>query len=226
MLDSLNARPVNSSVRCLLARRKVINRQTLKRLILAALVITAFTASSDRICGQGDLRYLPDTLSVEDPRMQTYYEIDGQLLSLFSVSGRRSLSQGKVGSISIYHVILLYPEEPTTAVAWNGKGEGAVWAHFVRWIIQRGSAPDDEAREIKSLELKFDVAEKSLTIGTEKFYLSSGNIFIVRLHEGWFPLVTQFPARFTKSGEGEQVLKFMKSLSKTQELLPELDQFR
>jgi hypothetical protein len=73
------------------------------------------------------------------------------------------------------------------------------------------------------LEIRYDALERVVIVGSQRFLLSKGNMFIIRLNEDWLPEVEQVAARFDKRAEDEEVLKFFKHVLREDERIQKLE---
>ncbi len=194
--------------------------RNVKGLLLISTLIIAFTPTLSCAFWQDDWQYTPDAILASGSQIHAFKDVRGQL---FSANGYRRISRAKLEEISLYHAIIFYPKAPVIGGGGESKNEGPISKEILSWIIQKNPPNDYKNKEEKTLELKFHELEKNLTVGSETFALSNGNIFIILLNENWLPTVTQIPASFHKRAEDKGVLEFIKSVLKEDNAIQELE---
>jgi hypothetical protein len=174
-------------------------------------------------CGvlfQDNWQFRPGALMASDSQMSIFKDAPGQLLS---VNGFRRISAAKLEEVSIYHAIIFHPTVPMSGSGGSTSNDGPLSIEKVTWRIQKNPPHDYKDTTQKMLEIRYDALERVVIVGSQRFLLSEGNMFIIRLNEDWLPEVEQVAATFDKRADDEEVLKFFKHVLREDERIQKLE---
>ncbi|MEW6131386.1 MAG: hypothetical protein AB1757_30435 [Acidobacteriota bacterium] len=144
-----------------------------------------------------------------DSRMHSLKGANGLLLT---IGGRRA-SESKFVDVSIYHVLIFYPEASLT-----GSGGGGGWSdeplstNVIIWSLHKEPAVNDQNMSEKRLELKYNAIDKTLSVGSREFSLNQGNLFIIQMNDDWAPIVRQGDTFIDEQMDDQKVLDYFKSV--------------
>lgn len=111
----------------------------------------------------------------------------GQPVSFLSVGGPRwvSWSEQKQHEAA-YHVLLLQPSASVSDKGWSTGNDGRRHTATKSWLVETGSGVLETR-----FEGRYDALWRTVGIGGQRYSLSDGNVFVVRLGGGAQPVVTQ-----------------------------------
>lgn len=170
---------------------------------------------------QDDWQYKPGVVVPSGDLTNTFKNASGQLLT---IDGQRRVSTSKLEEVSVYHAIIFYPEGAVVVGKGGGfSNSGPISTEELTWKIQGDPrAAREDVRE-KRLELKYHALDNTVSVGSEIFSLTGGNLFVIRLDENWLPVVTQLREHFTEQAEKGRVLQSFKSAAREDESVQRLE---
>jgi hypothetical protein len=151
---------------------------------------------------QDDWQYTPGILVVSGSRLSNL-EPKG---SLISVHGSRRISRAQLkDGFSIYHVLVFAPESPCGRSSTFNKGPQSIETPI--WRCGK-SEP-----EFLPLNITYHALDATVTINSESFNLSRGNLFVVHFDNVWKGSTVQLTRSVNRLAEPEKVLHaFRKAL--------------
>ena len=170
------------------------------------IVIVLLLAPSLAQPAQDDWQFTPGILVTAGSRLNNL-QPNG---SLVSVQGSRRISRAKLkDGFSIYHVLLFAPESPCGGSSTFNDGpqstETPVW-----------KCGKDQP-EFHPLKITYHALNNTLTVNSDSFNLSRGNLFIVRIDNNWKSSTVQLARFLNRWSEPNKVLQsFRKSLPNDQ----------
>jgi len=126
--------------------------------------------------------------------------------SLISVEGSRRISQAKLkDGFSIYHVLVFAPESPCGGSSTLNNGPQSIETPV--WKCGK-SEP-----EFQPLKVTYHALKATVTINSESFDLSRGNLFVIRFDNDWKGSAVQLTRSLGRWAEPDKVLHaFRKAL--------------
>jgi hypothetical protein len=153
-------------------------------------------------------------------RMRGFQNSRGLLIGL--LGQRKATSPAEPLVVSIYHAIVLYPAGGVTGGAGGRNwSDDPVSRNGVSWTLPNsaGSSSDNTSR--RELEIEHNAIDETVRIDGKTYYLSQGNLFIIRMGEDWKPAVTQLNERLSESASEQDVLDRFKSITRGNDGLQE-----
>jgi hypothetical protein len=129
---------------------------------------------------------------------------------VLSIGGERWVSKRRLEEASAYHALVIPPRVELRRDGSVSKSDGVSHTETLKWLCPRSLAGDNQAEEIKSLTLTYHAVTQKVTIGSDTYSLAEGNLFVVRLDDGWRPHVTQLGTMLSKAVEIHEVLESFK----------------
>ena len=129
---------------------------------------------------------------------------------VLSVGGERWVSSRSLEEASAYHALVIPPRVELRRDGSVSTSDGVSHTETLKWLSPTGLAGDNQTEELKSLTLTYHAVSQRVTIGSDTYSLAEGNLFVVRLDDGWRPHVTQVGAILSKAVEIHEVLEFFK----------------
>jgi hypothetical protein len=169
---------------------------------------------------QDEWQFKPGVIMASGDQGSAFKDVSGKLLT---VNGYRRVSPAKLDEVSVYHAIIFYPEAPIIGGGGGFSNSGPLSTEEITWKLQKNPPDDYKDTEEKKLEIKYHALDRIVSIGSETFSLSEGNLFIVRLDESWLPAAVQIKAHFSERAEKEKVLEFFKSVLRNDEAIQKLE---
>ena len=148
--------------------------------------------------------------------------LNGAPVTLLTIKGSRLVSKTKVEPVSVYHALIFHPKSHVISVGGGFSNDGPLSLATVNWTIQLNPPDDYKNTDKKELEIRHNVVAKTVTVGSERFGLSNGNLFIIRLNDDWLPASTQIRAQLTGPAERKEVLESFKSALPGDEVIQKL----
>ncbi|MFN2510563.1 MAG: hypothetical protein ABR568_03860 [Pyrinomonadaceae bacterium] len=149
--------------------------------------------------------------------------LKGGAVTMLTVKGSRRVSKGRLTAMSVYHALIFHPESRVISVGGGFSNEGPLSTATVTWTVQRNPPDDYKNTEEKELKIRLHVLDKTVSVGSEMFPLSKGNLFVIRLNQIWLPASTQIRADLGEPAERQKVLDSFKSASPGDELIQKLE---
>lgn len=128
---------------------------------------------------------------------------------LLSVDGERWVSSDRREKATAYHALVILPEGELREDSNTSTSDGVTHTDTLKWLRLRAQGDSYQA-EAKSLTIVYHALTQKISVGSDTYRLSKGNIFVVRLDEEWRPTVTQFEATLDKADESDEVVEFFK----------------
>jgi hypothetical protein len=169
---------------------------------------------------QDGWKFKPGMVMVSGDQSSVFKDVRGQMLS---VNGYRRVSPAKLDEVSVYHAIIFYPEAPIIGGGGGFSNSGPISTEVITWKIQKNPPDDYKDTEEKKLEIKYHALERNVSVGSDTFSLSEGNLFIIRLNGGWHPAAVQIKAHFNERAEKEKALEFFKSALRDDQAIQRLE---
>lgn len=145
---------------------------------------------------------------------------------LLTVHGYRRVSDAELSEISVYHILIFVPAAPVIGGKSScSQSNSPVASVTETWIIQNNPSDYENTYE-KSLEIKSHGLDKTISIGSETFMLSKGNLFIVRMEWNWKPTAVQVPRQLNKRAKAQEVLDFLKTVLQEDSSIQELELYQ
>lgn len=154
-------------------------------------------------------------------RMRGFQNTRALLLGL--LGQRKATPDAKPEAVSIYHAIILYPAGTVTGGAGGRNwSDDPVSRNGVTWTLT-SSASSSSQREF---EIEHNAINETVRIGDHAYYLSQGNLFIIRISEDWHSTVIQLNETLTTDTSEQGVLERFKSITKGDVSLQELQLYK
>jgi len=155
------------------------------------------------------------------PNSSRTHTHNGTPIRVLSVMGKRWKSWGVLKDATAYCAFVLLP----TASACNN-GHQTISNRFShvdtwRWLVRNSEEEGKQYQEVQ-LEAIYDAVRRTLTIGYRTYFLTNGNLFVIRFDEGGKPIVTQLDATINENAENELVFETFKSLLRRDEIAQKL----
>src|SRR5687768_11064006 len=203
--------------------RDMWNSKTVKipcnkfRFILTIFILLCSIHVVRNIWGQDQSWQLtPGVLITSGSRTHRAKNPEGTILS---VDGAR-LTNGKPENVSIYHAIIFSPEAIGSRTSQLNVGPISI-----ETLVWREKSTGSKKTDSSVLEIKYNAIEKSVTIGSQSFTLSEGNLFVIWLDEMLIPATTQAHAHLTERAEIKKVLSFFKAAFPDDKVIEKLEPF-
>jgi len=158
-------------------------------------------------------------------RMRGFEGNRGLLIGL--LGRRKTIPTAQATAVSIYHALVFYPGGAVT-----GGGSGTNWSddpvsiQGVTWTLPNEAGSFSENASQRELEIKHNAIDETVTIRGETYYLSRGNIFIIRMRKDWTPDVTQLNDRLDQDASEQSVLVRFKSIMRSDVSIQGLELYR
>src|SRR5918911_1110527 len=169
---------------------------------------------------QDEWQFKPGVIMASGDQMHVLKNVDGQLLT---VNGYRRISKAKLADVSVYHALVFYPKSTIIGGGGSISNDGPLSTETITWKLQKNTPNDYKNTEEKSLEIKYHALDRTVSIGSETFSISNGNLFVIRLNGSWIPTITQIPAHFDERAEEQGVLDFFKSVLREDDSIQKLE---
>ncbi len=162
------------------------------------LVPVLIGAAAQMARSQDDWQFTPGILVASASRQHSL-KPEGSLISL---EGSRRVSLAKLDDgFSIYHALVLAPESTCGGSSQLNDGPRSVEAPT--WRCAKSNGKDTQFQPLK---ITYDALRRTLTVNSQSFDLSRGNLFIIRLDPDWKSLTTQLLVILTRWMEPKDVL--------------------
>ena len=126
----------------------------------------------------------------------------GQFLSL---EGSRRISPAKLeDGFSIYHALIFSPEANCGSSVAINQGQISIARPF--WKCKDIGRSED----FIPLTISYDAVHRTLTINSQSFDVSRGNLFVIRLDDNWNATASQLSVIVSRSMEPKSVLHAFK----------------
>ncbi|SRR6266508_67346 len=158
-------------------------------------------------------------------RMRGFEGNRGLLLGL--LGQRKTIPTPQPTAVSIYHALVFYPGGAVT-----GGGSGTNWSddpvsiQGVTWTLPNKAGSFSEGTSQRELEIKHNAIDETVTIRGETYYLSRGNMFIIRMSRDWTPDITQLNDRLDQDASEQSVLVRFKSIMRNDASIQRLELYR
>lgn len=140
---------------------------------------------------------------------------------LLSVGGERWVSGDRLEKATAYHALVIPPEVELREDGSISGNDGVSHTDTLKWLRLRGQGDDYQA-ESGSLTIVYHALTQKISVGSDTYRLAKGNVFVVRLDEGWRPTVTQIEATLDKATESDEVVELFKRVLPEDEVVKKL----
>jgi hypothetical protein len=169
----------------------------LMRFLLLVLVLMGAAAQTVR--SQVDWQFTPGILVASASR-QTSLKPQGSLISL---EGSRRVSLAKLDDgFSIYHALVLAPE--STCGGSSQLNDGPRSVQTPTWRCAKSNGKDTQFQPLK---ITYDALGRTVTVNSQSFDLSRGNLFVIRLNVDWESSTTRLAVILTRWAEPKNILR-------------------
>jgi hypothetical protein len=131
---------------------------------------------------------------------------------LLSVNGDQRTTESKLARVAAYHAVISLPNPPFSLSGTGTSRDGAVSRTRLTW--KTAEKPERE----QFLDIFFNGDLGTIKIGDEQFYLSSGNLFLIRIKPDWSVTTEALPGKLTQVSDSRSVLSTFKSFAKESEI--------
>lgn len=169
---------------------------------------------------QDGWQFKPGVVMASGDQSSVFKDVRGQLVS---VNGYRRVSPAKLDEVSVYHVIIFHPEAPIISGGGGFSNRGTLSTEAITWKLQKNPPDDYKDTQEKKLEIKYHALDRTVSVGSDTFPLSEGNLFIIRLDESWLPAAVQIKAHFNERAGKEKVLELFKSALRDDQAIQKLE---
>jgi hypothetical protein len=152
---------------------------------------------------------------------------DGVALLLGLLGQRKPSSTAQPAAVSVYHVLVFYPGGGVT----GGGSGGTTWSddpvsrQGVTWTMPNPEGSYDKKYQ-HELNIEHNAIDETIKIRGETYYLTRGNLFVIRMSEEWTPAVIQLNDRFDQVASEQIVLDRFKSIMTNDTSIQRLELFR
>jgi hypothetical protein len=159
---------------------------------------------------------------VTGSRMHGLRDVRGLLLTL--TGHRKPILPSDSDEVSIYHILIFYPEGVLT-----GAGSGGTWSddpvssQVVIWNATKAVSGGDAEMDKRTLEIKHQAIDKTVSVGGKTYELADGNLFVIHLSENWTPITSQLGTHFDERTGDQIVLERFKSVLKEDKSIQRLE---
>jgi hypothetical protein len=144
------------------------------------------------------------------PYSTTTHTFGGHNNLLVRVGGERWVSWYEKQQATAYHALVVPPQAEFRKDGSISRSDGISKTLTLKWLRMREHGGNSQSAESKSLTIGYDAMTRRVSVGSETYWLSEGNIFVIRLDDEWRPHVTQVEAVLDKAAVSEEVIEFFK----------------
>ena len=112
--------------------------------------------------------------------------------------GRRWVTRDRQEEAAAYYALVVPPRGRVRADGSASANDGFSQTDTLKWVAERDLGGGALEQAGGSLTVRYDAVGRDVTIGPDTYSLSKGNVFVIRLDEGWRPHVTQVAASFSR----------------------------
>lgn len=121
---------------------------------------------------------------------------------LLSAVGERWVSSKKAVRAKAYYALVILPRVPLRENGSSSSNDGRTQISTLKWL--RENSPADERQntaEKFDLSVTYNAIFQAVTIDSENYSLTKGNLFVIRINEELQPQVTQLDAIIREDNE-------------------------
>lgn len=115
-----------------------------------------------------------------------------------SAVGRRWVTRDRQEEAAAYYALVFPPGGRVRADGTASANDGSSQTDTLKWVAERDLGGGSVEQSGGSLTVRYDAVGRDVTIGPDTYPLSKGNVFVIRLDEGWRPQVTQVAASLSR----------------------------
>lgn len=154
--------------------------------------------------------YLSGAVIPSSHRTQRYTD---KPFRVMSVTGQRWVTWNKLEDASAYYALVVLPLVMPDDNDFESGGNGFTHTDIERWQQRKGQFNKSLAEE-RELAVTYDAVWQTITVGSRRYRLANGNLFVIRYDENWRSEVTQLEATINHDAElGEVTNAFKSALS-------------
>jgi hypothetical protein len=169
---------------------KSVGRRLVAPTILSLAAVAAVAARPQL---QHARMYMSGSVIPEGSRTLTTVGRESMWLS---VEGSRWVSRDRQEDAAAFYALVIPPRGSVREDDSTSTNDGVTHANTFRWVSER-DAGGGRVSTRRSLTVSYNAVRGEVSVDTEAYPLSRGNVFVIRLDGEWRPHVTQLESGFS-----------------------------